>query len=174
MIRFNYEYERRLKVAYLGCGGHSYRNIFPCFQFAPVDLWAVCDLQGPRAGAFARQFGARGYYTDYAQMLADVQPEAVFIVTGYDAQGRPTYPALPLRGHRLPAPGGGALGDGAAGADGSDRSRSERGGRERLPPHLLPARRARGGRLWALGVVHRTGRRRADHLGAGVLARPAL
>jgi predicted dehydrogenase len=94
MIRFNYEYERKLRVAYLGCGGHSFRNIFPCFQFAPVDLVGVCDLQEARATAFARQFGARKHYTEYATMLAEEQPEAVFIVTGYDADGRPTYPQL--------------------------------------------------------------------------------
>src|SRR5206468_10876079 len=94
MIKFNYEYERKLRVAYLGCGGHSFRNIFPCFQFAPVDLVAVCDLQEARAAAFARQFGARRHYTDYARMLAEERPEAVFIVTGYDAAGRPTYPPL--------------------------------------------------------------------------------
>jgi predicted dehydrogenase len=94
MVRFNYEYERKLKVGYLGCGGHSFRNIFPCFQFAPLDLVGVCDLQEARAAAFARQFGARKHYTDYPAMLAEERPEAVFIVTGYDADGRPTYPQL--------------------------------------------------------------------------------
>src|SRR5438094_634840 len=94
MIRYNYEYERRLRVAYLGCGGHSFRNVLPCFQYAPADLVAVCDLQEARAAAFARQFGARRSYTDYVAMLAEERPEAVFIVTGYDRGGRPTYPQL--------------------------------------------------------------------------------
>jgi len=94
MIRYNHEYERRLRVAYLGCGGHSYRNILPCFQYAPVELVAVCDLQEARAAAFARQFGAGRHYTDYAAMLAAERPEAVFIVTGYGSDGRPTYPVL--------------------------------------------------------------------------------
>jgi predicted dehydrogenase len=94
MIRYNHEFERRLRTVYLGCGDHSFRNILPCFRYAPIDLVAVCDQRGERAEAFARQFGAPRHYTDYEQMLAREAPEAVFIVTGYDAQGRPTYPPL--------------------------------------------------------------------------------
>lgn len=94
MIRYNHEHERRLRAVYLGCGDHSFRNILPCFRYAPIDLLAVCDQRIERAESFARQFGAARHYGDYHAMLDAERPEVVFIVTGYDAEGRPTYPPL--------------------------------------------------------------------------------
>lgn len=88
-VRYNFEYDRKLRVAFIGAGEHAFRNVYPTFQYAPVDLVAICDRQGDRAAAFARQFGARAHYTDHREMLATEQPEATFIVTSYDAQGRP-------------------------------------------------------------------------------------
>jgi len=66
--------ERRVRAGFIGCGSHSFRNIYPTFQFAPVELLAVCDLSLDKARAFAAQFGARE---------AD-----------YDDRGRPKYPAI--------------------------------------------------------------------------------
>ena len=88
-VRYNFEYEQKLRVAFIGAGGHAFRNVYPTFQYAPIDLVAVCDLDGSRAEAFARQFGATKSYTDHREMLASEQPDAVFIVTWYDDQGRP-------------------------------------------------------------------------------------
>jgi predicted dehydrogenase len=103
MIRYNYEYERRLRAVHLGCGDHSYRNILPTFRYAPIDLLAVCDQRPERAEAFARQFGALRHYTDYSRMLAEEQPEVVFIVTGYGPDARPTYPKLSMEALRAGA-----------------------------------------------------------------------
>ncbi|MDQ3653942.1 MAG: Gfo/Idh/MocA family oxidoreductase [Chloroflexota bacterium] len=88
-VQYNFEYDRKLRVAFIGAGGHAFRNVYPTFQYAPVELVAICDRQGDRAAAFARQFGARATYTDHRQMLAAEQPDATFIVTSYDEQGRP-------------------------------------------------------------------------------------
>jgi predicted dehydrogenase len=85
---------RQVRAGFIGCGSHSFRNIYPTFQFAPVELVATCDLDAERAAAFARQFGARSSYADHREMLAREELEAVFIVTGYDEAGRPMYPAL--------------------------------------------------------------------------------
>lgn len=87
-ITYNFEYERRLRVCYIGAGGHSFRNVLPTFQYAPVDLLAICDQDGTRAEAYARQFGARASYTDHREMLAHERPDAVFIVTSYTQDGR--------------------------------------------------------------------------------------
>ena len=81
--------EPTVRVGFIGCGSHSFRNLYPVFQFVPVSLDAVCDLQIDKAQAFAKQFGASRVYSDYHQMLADGQLDAVFIVTNYDEQGRP-------------------------------------------------------------------------------------
>ena len=83
-----------LRIAAVGCGSHSFRNIFPCYQFLPVDLVACCDLEIEKAEAFTRQFGAQRSYSDLGDMLAAEELDAVVIVTGYDAYGRPRYPVL--------------------------------------------------------------------------------
>ncbi len=86
---YSYEYPRRIRAGFIGCGGHAWRNVYPTFQYAPVDLAAVCDLDLARAQAFARQFGAGKAYASHAEMLASEDLEAVFIVTGYDERGHP-------------------------------------------------------------------------------------
>jgi predicted dehydrogenase len=95
-ITYNHEYHRKLRTAFIGCGSHAQRNVYPTFQYAPVDLVAVCDLDSSRADACGRQFGARKTYADYRQMLETEQPEVVFIVTNYDEHYRPRYPKLAI------------------------------------------------------------------------------
>jgi predicted dehydrogenase len=86
--------EPQIRAGVVGCGSHSFRNIYPVFQFAPVRLIATCDLDADRAAAFARQFGAERSYTQLSRMLQDERLDAVFIVTNYDEHGRPRYPQL--------------------------------------------------------------------------------
>lgn len=95
-VRYNFEYKRKVRVAFIGAGGHAFRNVYPTFQYAPVDLVAICDLDEERAAAFARQFGASASYTDHRKMLEQEQPDAVFIVTTYDPEGRPQATRLAL------------------------------------------------------------------------------
>ena len=33
--------EPEIRAGFIGCGSHSFRNIYPTFQFAPVDLIAT-------------------------------------------------------------------------------------------------------------------------------------
>jgi predicted dehydrogenase len=84
----------RAKVGFIGCGSHAFRNVYPAFQFTPIELVATCDLEREKAQAFARQFGAKESYADHREMLSRADIEAVFIVTGYDANGRVLYPDL--------------------------------------------------------------------------------
>lgn len=83
-----------IRAGFIGCGSHAFRNIYPCFQFAPVRLVATCDLDGERAAEFAVRFGARASYQDHRDMLEREDLDAVFVVTNYDAKGRPRYPDL--------------------------------------------------------------------------------
>lgn len=85
--KFQFEYEERIPVAFVGAGGHSFRNIYPALQYTPVDLRAVCDVEADRATAYASMFGAPAHYTDHRQMLENQSIRAVFIVTGYDDDG---------------------------------------------------------------------------------------
>lgn len=93
-VTYNHEYPRRLRAAFIGAGGHAQRNVLPAFQFAPVELVAICDLKLSLAQAMARQFGALRAYDDHHAMLAAEKPEVVFIVTNYDEHGQPRYPVL--------------------------------------------------------------------------------
>jgi predicted dehydrogenase len=96
VIRFQFDYPERLRAAFIGCGDHAYRNIYPCLQYAPIELVAVCDRREERAQQYARLFGATSVYLDHHAMLAEQQPQVVFIVTGYGADARPTYPPLAI------------------------------------------------------------------------------
>ena len=88
--------EPEINAAVIGCGSHAFRNIFPTFQFAPVNLVATCDVEPDKAQAFARKFGGQRAYADHREMLAAEDVDAVFIVVGYDERGRPAYPQLAI------------------------------------------------------------------------------
>ncbi len=93
-IRYNFEYERRLKACFIGAGGHAYRNVYPTFRYAPVELAGICDLSKDRAEGFARVFGAERTYDDHRAMLAAEKPDVVFIVTNYAEDGKVRATAL--------------------------------------------------------------------------------
>lgn len=83
-----------VKIGFIGCGSHAFRNIYPCLQFLPVDLVAVCDINRDKADLFERQFGARRSYTDYKDMLTNEKLDAVMVVVGFGEDGSPLY--LPI------------------------------------------------------------------------------
>jgi predicted dehydrogenase len=95
-VTYNHEYTRKLRVCFIGAGAHAFRNIYPTFAFAPVSLVAICDLDQERAAHCAGLFGAKRIYVDHREMLAAEKPELVFIVTSYDAQHLPVFPALAI------------------------------------------------------------------------------
>jgi hypothetical protein len=113
--------EPRIRAGFIGCGSHSFRNIYPALQFAPIELVATCDLDERKAAAFARQFGAETCFSDHRRMLDEADLDAVLIVTNYDERGRPRYPAPAGGLPRLDreAPGGLLRGTGGPAAGGS-------------------------------------------------------
>lgn len=86
--------DTRIRAGFIGCGSHAYRNIYPTFQFAGINLIATCDLVAEKAEAYARQFGAERSYSDFRRMLENEQLDAVFIVTNYDVDGTPRFMRL--------------------------------------------------------------------------------
>jgi predicted dehydrogenase len=93
-VAYSFEYPRRIRAAFVGCGVHSWRNVYPAFQYAPIDLVAVADPKRDRAEAYARQFGAPAHYDDHREMLERERPDAIFVVTNYDDRGHPRYPQI--------------------------------------------------------------------------------
>jgi predicted dehydrogenase len=83
-VTYGFEHERRLRAGFIGCGGHSFRNVYPTLRYVPVDLVAVCDLDADRAAHYANTFGAARSYTDHQAMLAAEDLDCVFIVTSVD------------------------------------------------------------------------------------------
>jgi predicted dehydrogenase len=93
-MEFAFEATTRLRVGFVGAGGHSYRNVYPALQYAPVELVALADHHPEKASAYARQFGAERWYTDHREMLQRERLDAVFLCLNFDQQGRPRYPAV--------------------------------------------------------------------------------
>ncbi len=75
--------ERLLRVGFVGCGDHSFRNIFPALRYCPVELVTVCDRDVERAEHYRRQFGAERVAGNHLELL-DHGLDAVFVVTGYE------------------------------------------------------------------------------------------
>jgi len=94
-LKYSFEYERRIRVGFIGCGEHSFRNIYPAFQYAPVDLVAVCDLNRERAEIYKSMFGAKRSYGNHLEMLESEDLDAVFVVTNYE-NSKPRYPGLSI------------------------------------------------------------------------------
>ncbi|MCG3181961.1 MAG: Inositol 2-dehydrogenase/D-chiro-inositol 3-dehydrogenase [Phycisphaerae bacterium] len=72
----------RLNVAVVGCGGHAYRSILPCFDYLPLTLVACVDPQIERARACARQFGGQRAAASLAEALAPGDVQGVLLVVG--------------------------------------------------------------------------------------------
>ena len=73
------EFDRRLRIGFLGVGSHTYRNLLPTLTYLTVELVAVCDVAGDLAARTAAQYTAGRYYTSAAEMYAKEKLEAVFI-----------------------------------------------------------------------------------------------
>lgn len=95
-IDYSFEAPRRLRAAFVGCGGHSYRNVYPTFRFAPVNLVAVADVVEDRAHAYRKEFGAERAYTDYKEMFEKEDLDCVFVVTNYDENGEPRFAQIAI------------------------------------------------------------------------------
>lgn len=99
-MEFNFESKERIRIGFVGAGGHSYRNVYPAFGYAPVELVAIADHHPEKAAAYARLFGARRTYYDHAEMLAQEKLDAVFLCLNFDGQGYPRYPSIAVEAMR--------------------------------------------------------------------------
>jgi predicted dehydrogenase len=70
----------QLRLAFIGCGGHSSNLLHHVQRVQEVDLVAVCDLVEERARMAARRGGALAWYTDFQKMLDAEKPDAVAVV----------------------------------------------------------------------------------------------
>lgn len=93
-VKFNFEYDTKLRAGFIGCGAHAFRNVYPTFDYAPIDLVAVCDLNEEKAEIYRKRFGAEKAYTDYKEMIKKEDLQAIFVVLNFDRNGHPLYPKI--------------------------------------------------------------------------------
>jgi predicted dehydrogenase len=70
-----------LRAAVVGTGKISEEHLKFLSGNPDVELLAVCDLSPALAQYSARRFGAKRFFTDYAQMLAETSPNVVHVLT---------------------------------------------------------------------------------------------
>ncbi|HVC33474.1 MAG TPA: Gfo/Idh/MocA family oxidoreductase [Chloroflexota bacterium] len=94
---------RKIKVGLAGLGSLAQRGILPhTFQDdarEKIDALAVCDNVPGRAKAIAEKWGWRQAYTDYDEMLAHADIEAVLIATPIPLHYRQVMAALKAGKH---------------------------------------------------------------------------
>jgi len=77
--------DRKIKIALAGLGSVSQRGILPHLSQddarQKMELVACCDVVAPRAEETAKVFGWQSWYSDYDEMLARADVEAVLIAT---------------------------------------------------------------------------------------------
>ncbi len=72
---------RKIRAALIGAGGMANRFHYPSLaSFPDVELAAICDLVPDKARRSAERFGIARTYSDYRQMLDEVDPEAVWVL----------------------------------------------------------------------------------------------
>ncbi|KMK78123.1 Gfo/Idh/MocA family protein [Alkalihalobacillus pseudalcaliphilus] len=72
----------QLKVAVIGCGSIAKHRHIPEYLAHPeIELVAVCDINETRAKEMAQEHGIPTYYTDYQDLLQDLEVEAVSVCT---------------------------------------------------------------------------------------------
>lgn len=78
-MSYQRDFEKRLRVAVIGVGSHSYRNILPTLHHLPVELVALCDLNLDLVRRTAAEYGVSRCFTRTAELYAQAKPDAVYI-----------------------------------------------------------------------------------------------
>lgn len=72
---------RRIRVGLIGAGSMASSYHYPSLTtFPDVELAGLCDLIPEKARRAAERFGVPRTYTDYRQLLDEVDPEAVWVI----------------------------------------------------------------------------------------------
>jgi len=71
----------KVRVAMVGAGRQANEAHYPSLAaMDDVEIAAICDLDEERLNKTANKYGASGRYTDYKRMLAEVDPDAVYVI----------------------------------------------------------------------------------------------
>ena len=89
----------KIKYGVIGLGWFGEKHLEALSAIPNVELHALCTRNPERLAEVAAKFGAKKTFTDYAQMLADPELEAVSIVTMWDQHTAPAIAALEAGKH---------------------------------------------------------------------------
>lgn len=65
----------------IGAGGMANNVHYPSLaSFADVEIAAICDLDEQRLQKTADQYNVQGRYTNYRKMVAEIAPDAVYVI----------------------------------------------------------------------------------------------
>jgi len=71
----------KVRVAMIGAGGMANNVHYPSLaSFADVEIAAICDLDEQRLQKTADQYNIQGRYTNYRKMVAEIAPDAVYVI----------------------------------------------------------------------------------------------
>ena len=90
---------RKVKYAVLGLGWFGEKHCEALAAIPNVELYAVCTRNPERLGDIQKKFGVSKVFSDYHEMLADPEVEAVSITTMWDQHAAPAIAALQAGKH---------------------------------------------------------------------------
>ncbi len=89
----------RVKYGVIGLGWFGEKHCEALSAISNVELYALCTRTESRLTEVAERFGVAKTFTDYHQMLADPELEAVSVVTMWDQHAAPTLAAIEAGKH---------------------------------------------------------------------------
>lgn len=91
-----------LRWGLIGCGDIARKRIAPALRDLPnCELVAVCRANFAQAESFAHEFGARRWYQNWQDLVADVEVDAVYIATPVHLHAAQTIAAANAGKHVL-------------------------------------------------------------------------
>jgi predicted dehydrogenase len=92
----------KVRWGLIGCGDIARKRVAPALRdLSNVEFVAVSRARAERAAAFAVEFGARKWYADWRELLADAEIEAVYIATPVHLHAEQTIAAAAAGKHVL-------------------------------------------------------------------------
>jgi UDP-N-acetylglucosamine 3-dehydrogenase len=88
-----------VRYAVIGLGWFGEKHCEALIDIPGVELFALCTRREPRLEELVARFGVKHTYTDYHQLLANKEIDAVSIVTMWDQHAKPTLAALAAGKH---------------------------------------------------------------------------
>jgi virulence factor len=85
----------KVRFAFIGAGKQANWRHYPSLaSMSDVELAALCDLNPEKAQETAERWGVPRTYQDFERMLAEVEPQAVYVVMSPEAIQGPVSSAL--------------------------------------------------------------------------------